>query len=518
MELREYQQRTVDMVRDKIRQGHKRIIIAQPTGSGKTHILANIFAGALDKGNRAIAVVHRRQLVEQMADRFGECGIKTGIIMAGEDTDLSCPAQVMTMQTYDRRLQLDDPIYNPYFIDADVVLIDEAHHALSKTYQNILSYYENKVIIGVTATPVLAKGVGMGNYFDAIVQPVGVQELIDLGHLVPGRYYGPGELDLSGVKIQAGDYQQKDLDRVVNVPKIIGDVVDNWLRIAGGLRTMVFAVNVKHSKALRDEFLRRDVKAEHLDAYSEDDERNETLNRFRSGETQVLTNVALFTEGTDIPEIECIDLARPTKSFGLYLQMVGRGARPCNGKSEFIVIDHGACIQKEGFGFYEDPIEWSLDGKKPAYRRKHEKHKEKKIMCCERCNCEFYGNVCTTCGFEVKHYNKKIEAIEAQLEEISKDKKRMTRAEKEMWYRMLLSEQKRLGKNDKWLLAQYKSKTGVWPRDMEYASPVPASQEVLNWLKYKKIKWAKRKRKEEDERKTAYMTARGGELAARYAG
>jgi len=159
----------------------------------------------------------------------------------------------------------------------------------------------------------------------------------------------------------------------MNTPKLVGDVVGNWAKIAGGLQTMVFAVDVKHSKALVEEFVRHDINAEHLDAYSDDDEREETINRFRNGDTQVICNVGLYTEGTDIPEIQCIDLARPTKSLGLHLQMIGRGARPYPEKDKFVVIDHGGNIER--LGFYEDEINWGLSGKEVAHRKKKPRKK-----------------------------------------------------------------------------------------------------------------------------------------------
>ena len=234
--------------------------------------------------------MHRRQLVTQTVERFYECGVEPGIIMSGEDCALGCMAQVGTCQTYGRRIQLADPKYNSWWIDASVVFVDEAHHALSKTYQRILKTYQDKIIIGVTATPVLGSGIGMGEFFDCIVQPVGVGELIKGGYLVPGVYYGPSAPDLSAIKTVAGDYDKKGLNNVMNQPKLVGDVVDNWIRLASDKKTMVFAVKVNHSKALTKEFIERGIAAEHLDAHAPDEKRESTLNRFRSGETQVICN------------------------------------------------------------------------------------------------------------------------------------------------------------------------------------------------------------------------------------
>jgi superfamily II DNA or RNA helicase len=135
-----------------------------PTGGGKSIIAADIASRATKKHHSVLILVHRRQLVMQMVERLREYGLYAGIIMSGEKTSLDMPIQVGTIQTYHRRLQLDDP-GNVFFVDASVVIIDEAHRSLSKTYQSVLSLYKKKIVIGITATPCLASGVGMGQYY-----------------------------------------------------------------------------------------------------------------------------------------------------------------------------------------------------------------------------------------------------------------------------------------------------------------------------------------------------------------
>ena len=490
MKLREYQTRAVEMTRNEIRKGNKRVMIVMPTGAGKTHILGDIASKAVEKGNKILAMMHRRQLVTQMVDRFSDTDIDCGIIMAGMDSELSKTVQVSTVQTYHRRLLLDEMMSNRFFIDAAVVMIDEAHHALSKTYQNILKHYPEKIIIGVTATPVLSSGIGMGEFFHAIVSPISVDALMKGGFLVPAVYYGPSTPDLSKVKTLAGDYHQGQLNDVMKQPKLIGDVVDNWLKLADNRKTMVFAVKVSHSKAIVEEFNRRGIQAEHLDAHHQDEERNDVLDRFRNGETRVLSNVALYTEGTDIPEIESIVLARPTKSLGFHLQMIGRGARPYPGKKDFMVLDHGGNIER--LGFYEDEIEWSLDGKELGYRKKVIREKEKKILTCSGCTFQFTGPKCPQCGLPVKDYGKKIEAVDADLVEIGKNGgKRMTTEDKKRWFAMLEYERRMRGYKPGWSANQYRSKTGVWPRGMDDVIPMEPDQSVKNWLTYQRIKYIK---------------------------
>lgn len=490
MELRDYQTRIVDMVRDKIREGHKRILAVLPTGGGKTHVMGYITSRCIENGHKVLALMHRRQLVAQMCDRFADCGVDTATIMAGTDSSLGKQCQVATIQTYGRRLQFIDPQLNPWFIDASVVLVDETHHILSKTFQNVMALYKDKIVIGVTATPVLASGVGMGEYFDCLVSPVTVQELIDAGHLVPGEYYGPSQVDLSGISIVRGDYDLGSLNKVMSQPKIIGDVVQSWLRIAGGLRTMVFAVKVSHSKALVQEFRDCGVRAEHLDAHSDDDERSEVLDRFRNGDTQVLCNVGLYTEGSDIPELECIQLARPTRSVGLHLQMIGRGARPYPGKDRFVVIDHGGNVER--LGFYEDEIVWSLDGKKQGYEVKKPRKKERTLITCEYCSSIFTGRRCSQCGNEVQHYDKKIEAADAELVKLrGKSTPKPTKEDKIRWYSMLEYYRRKKGYQHGWSAHKYREKFSVWPKGMSGVHPQEPDAEVANWIRYLNIRAAK---------------------------
>ena len=498
MILRDYQDKAINQIREKLKAGHKRVLLALPTGAGKSHILGAIASRCIENGHKVLALMHRRQLVTQLSDMFKDCGVNSGIIMAGTDHSLENDCQIATMQTYNRRLKLCELEINKFYHNATVIMIDEAHHTLSKTYQTILGNYENKIVIGVTATPVLASGFGMGNYFDALVSPIGVGDLVKSGHLVPGVYYGPSNPDLTKVRTVMGDYHKGDLNKTMNQPQLVGDVVANWLKLGENRQTMVFAVKVSHSKALVAEFNKYGIPAEHLDAHHEDDERSDVLRRFRNGDTRVLSNVALYTEGTDIPEIGCIVLARPTKSLGFHLQMVGRGARPFDGKQNFIVLDHGGNIER--LGYYEEEVEWSLDGKNLGFKKKP-KPRQKKILTCKICAALFTGPVCPICGKRVEDYGKQIEAVDAELVRL-KGSSKATMEEKRKWYSMFEYEKRRLGKSHSWILAQYKTKFGVWPVKMDNVWPIEPNQEVKNWLTSQRIRWIKRKQKEEKQKQT----------------
>jgi DNA repair protein RadD len=503
IQLRPYQERTAEAVRQEAAKGNRRILTVLPTGAGKTHTMASFALGAISKGNKVLAMMHRRGLVEQMMDRFSECGIDSGCIMAGNETSLYSQCQVASLWTYSRRLKLAEKNLNSFWVDAPLILVDEAHHVLNNTYQKILKEYPNAFVVGCTATPTLSTGAGLGKYFQSMVNVVSMQELLDGGYLVPGEYYGPSEPDLRKVPTLMGDWTISGLDKKLNKGKIIGSVVDNWMEHAGDKLTMVFAINRKHAKALCHAFVRRGVPAEYLDAHNNDEERSDVLKRLRNGDTHVVCQVALYTEGTDIRELECLVIARPTRSIGLHRQILGRGARPCNGKKSFMVLDHGGNVRR--LGYYEDEIPWTLDGKDGANSPKKRIVKEKAIIRCEKCQAldELYGvqmkgGRCPRCGHTIKDFGKKIKEIEASLVPIGKTKKKTyTMDEKRRWWAQFEYERRRLGKSESWLKAQYKSRFGVWYQGMDGVAPQKPTQEVKNWLTYQRIKYFKSKQKKE---------------------
>jgi len=275
LELRPYQQEAVTRTREAFRVGRKRPLLVLPTGAGKSVIVAEIIRLAVDKGSKVLWMVHRRNLVFQMRDVLEKFGVDSGIIMAGEEPDLSKPVQLATVQTYSRRLEIDEQESNRFFINADLVITDEAHRSISKKYLSVLKNYSR--MIGVTATPCRSDGRGLGEVYDDLIDVIGVKELTDMSFLAPVRYFCPSEVDLSKIKIVRGDYDVKELGQKMVQPKLIGDVVEQWIKHADNRQTIVFAVNVAHSISIRDEFLKAGIPAEHLDAHSTDEERDDVF-------------------------------------------------------------------------------------------------------------------------------------------------------------------------------------------------------------------------------------------------
>ncbi len=340
MEIREYQVTAVEKLREKLRAGFKRPLMALATGGGKSIIFGKIISNIIESGKQVLWLVHRRNLVKQMRDVLREhFNIEPGIIMAGVESDTKKPVQLCTIQTFIRRMGLDSTAYNRFVVDADVVLIDEGHRSCAKSYKDVIDLYEDKIIMGCTATPVRADGRGLGEVYDTIVNVASVYELTKAGYLAPARYFAPNHVDLDGVKTKMGDFIIKDLDGKVNTTKLVGDVVENWLNLAENRKSIVYGVNVAHSKALRDEFLNQGVAVEHLDARSNDKERDLVFEKMQRGDLTVICNVALYQEGLDVPDVSCIVMARPTKSMGLYRQCCGRGLRPWPGKMDCLARD-----------------------------------------------------------------------------------------------------------------------------------------------------------------------------------
>jgi len=498
--LRDYQEKAILELREYISLGLKKVIMALPTGGGKSIIFGQIIANAIEKGKTILWLVHRRNLVYQMRDVLREFGIECGLIMSGNESDTKLPIQLGTIQTYQRRLDLDATYCNRFYIDADLLLIDEGHRSLSKTYTDVIALYSDKIIISCTATPMRADQRGMGEVYDSIADIAGVEELTKQGYLSPARYFAPSTPDLKGVKIAMGDYVVKQLNEKMNKTKLNGDIVENWLKHGENRQTIVFCVNVKHSIAVRDEFIKHDIAAEHLDARSNDEARDDVFRRMEDGDTKVICNVGLYQEGLDVPNVSCIIMARPTKSMGLYRQCCGRGLRVAPGKKDCLIFDHGGVIEEHGF--LEDEILWSLSGKEIAWKKPEKKENEPKPAVCRVCHEIFFGlKVCPVCGTELKTFGKKVDANDLELIELKakkKSNKDMTWDDKRKLMGALIWQVQKKGYNRGWAAHSYKAYFGVWPNDprVKNVSAIEPQGNIKNLLTHILIKKAKQYQKQ----------------------
>lgn len=493
--LRPYQSKAVDDLRRSMQSGAKAPLLVAPCGSGKTIKARAIIESAVGKGSRVLFLAPRRELIFQTSEKLDAAGIHHGVIMAGVGQDGFAPVQVACIPTMHRRLTASYAVLPK----ADLIIVDEAHLALSKSTIDIIEAYPDARVIGLTATPCRSDGAGLGQLFDGLVLGPSMRELIDGGYLVQPRYFAPSKPDLEGIKIRAGDYAQEALGERMDQPQLIGDVVSNWARIAGDRQTVVFAVTVKHSRHLREQFQAIGVRAEHLDAKTPTDERREILRRFESGETQVICNCQIFSYGLDCPPASACVLAHPTKSLARYIQAVGRVLRPYPGKTDCLVIDHAGIV--EDLGFVEDDQPWSLDGKERISERQASTRKEPKPITCTQCDTVFGESAtCPHCGYTMKDERKEaIEALEADLAEVDRKtraaaKREWTPERKQRFYSELLSICKQRGYKPGWAANKYKSRTNVWPRGLSHVSVTP-SPETLAWVRSRDIAYAKSREK-----------------------
>lgn len=310
---------------------------------------------------------------------------------------LSNPIQVASKDTLWARAVRADKFPLP---PADIIIVDECHHSASRTWMELLEKYPNAVVIGLTATPARGDGRGLDEIYDGMVQAISCRQLIEQGFLVPYKVFAPYRPDLKGVKISTGDYQRKQLEQRMDRVELVGDIVDNWHKLAEGRQTIVFASGVEHSIHLAEAFTRSGVPAMHLDGKTPVEDRDAIMHMVMSGDIQVLCNCDVCTEGTDLPPISCVVLARPTKSIVKYKQMVGRGMRPWQGKQDALLLDHAGCVYRHGFP--DEDVPWTLSGKEKideVFQKAKKDGKVREPIVCKVCHAVFSGKPeCPNCG------------------------------------------------------------------------------------------------------------------------
>jgi superfamily II DNA or RNA helicase len=490
LELRDYQQKAID---DFEADQHRSVLLVSPTGSGKTVIATSIMKRHASLWKSSLFIVHRREIVRQTSAKLRELKVPHGVIMAGEKPRLLERVQVAAIQTLHARAVRTDRMPMP---EADLVVIDEAHHAPAEMYQQVLAAYPNARIIGLTATPCRGDGRGLGDIFQAMIELPQVPELVEKGHLVATRVYAPSIPDLEGLKVRMGDYVEAQLADRMDTDRLVGDLVYHWLKYGERRKTVVFATGVGHSVHIRDEFCRSGVRAEHIDATTPKAERDEILDRLRRNEIEVVVNCAVLTEGWDMPEIGCCILARPTRQIGLYRQMLGRVLRPAPGKTDAIVLDHAGAVHRHGFA--EDRIEWTLDPDRDATNRTHAKREatgKDRFVECSQCGVmREGGKACPHCGFIPPPKPVEFQPAAGELGLVDRD--RQVKAPvydheaRTNWHAMLLHIADQRGYKPGWAAHKYKEKFDDWPPRF-LPQPIDPAPEVLSWVRSRAIAYAK---------------------------
>ena len=334
MELRPYQIEAKDAVLGEWNQGHRKTLLVLPTGTGKTVVFSVVVDERVKDGGRALILAHRGELLDQAADKLMQtCGLHSALEKA-ECSSLgsSVPVTVGSVQSLcqDKRL---DAFPADYFTD---IIVDEAHHCLSDSYQKVLNHFPSANILGVTATPDRGDQRNLGSFFDSKAYEYSMTQAIREGYLCPIKAQMiPLELDIASVGISNGDYAVGEIGCALE--PYLKQIAAEMAHYCKGRKTVAFLPLVSTSQHFCEMLNENGLRTAEVNGNSED--RAEILRDFENGEYDVLCNSMLLTEGWDCPSVDCVVVLRPTKVRGLYQQMVGRGMRLSPGKDHLLLLD-----------------------------------------------------------------------------------------------------------------------------------------------------------------------------------
>ena len=334
MELRPYQQEAKDAIFEQWDNGVKKTLLVLPTGCGKTVGFAKVTEDCVRQGNRVLILAHRGELLDQAADKLMKT---TGLGCALEKAENTCLGSwfrvvVGSVQTLMRQKRLDQ-FPEDFF---DTIIIDEAHHCISDSYQKVLKHFPNAQILGVTATPDRGDMQNLGQFFESLAYEYTLPKAIKEGYLTPIKALTiPLKIDMSSVSVQAGDFKVSDIGTALD-PYLEG-IAEEMKKYCSDKKTVVFLPLVKTSQKFRDLLNEHGFQTAEVNGNSHD--RAEILADFEEGKYNVLCNSMLLTEGWDCPSVDCIVVLRPTKVRSLYCQMVGRGTRLFPGKDHLLLLD-----------------------------------------------------------------------------------------------------------------------------------------------------------------------------------
>ena len=444
--LRPYQEAAITELHEKLKDNP---VLVAPTGSGKTVMLS----AYLRRHNlRPLWIAHRKELVDQAVTHLERHGLECGRIKAGHDPNPDAFAQVASIQTLVRR---------EWPSNIDVVVVDEAHHVKGDgMYERLFD--RGVPVIGATATPFRLDGKGLNDFFHEMVISATARELVEAGFLVAPKIFSHPSPNLKGVHSVGGDYNLGELSERVNVTVLLANIVETWKKhreaLGRPLKTVAFAVTCEHSRGIVETFRAAGVAAEHLDGTFADDEREAVLRRLASGETQVLCQVGIVSEGFDLPDLECAIMARPTKSLCWWLQACGRIMRP---KASALILDHSGNALEHGSPVRD--IDYSLDG----YDKKQRESASTAAKVCPNCHIllPLSATVCPECGYSLVS-RREIQVVDGELKEyldpLAQAAAFPFEERRDFFERM---ERQRVSRNYKpgFTAARYKDKFGGWP-------------------------------------------------------
>lgn len=494
------QERALGMLRRDWK-GFNSFMVYMPTGSGKTGLAAFIADGHVSRGMRVLFVAPYTILINQTSQRFIEYGLPEDEIsfiwQKHPSYDPSLKIQIASAATLIRR-QFPGNI--------DLLIVDEAHLRQKQILIEIerLTRETNVKVIGLSGTPFSPF---LGNYYQQLVKPTTISELIQRGDLSNYEFYAPSKPDLKGVKTTntpdyGRDYNENQLAEIMCGSDLVGDIVDNWLQHGRDLPTVAFCVNKDHANFVAMQFNKVGINAEVMVDKTPQDERQLIIHRFETGATKIIVSVGVLVAGFD-SDVRCVIYARPTKSEIRWLQSLGRALRTAPGKDAALIFDHSGTVHRLGFpdAIEYDELPSKSDGMKDAASREAEERQEKLPKECSECHFMKPAGVyvCPKCGFKPLAGQDVETDTQRGLKKLGKGKRVFTTSDKQSWWSQIRFYQRQrtsMGKpvSDGWCKHTFHDKFGEWPNDLS-DFPMEITPEVSNFIKHKRIAFAKGREK-----------------------
>ena len=367
IKLFDYQEDMKEQIEKALRL-HRSVMAQMPTGTGKTYLLTAVIDSFVSNNpmEKVWIVAHRRELVSQIDETVR----KFHSYYASNTSSLLSSVKAMSIQWLMRH-------YDEIEEEPGMIVIDEAHHALAKTYKEMWERFPNAKFLGLTATPCRLNGKGFTDLFDILVQSWSVPEFISKGRLATYDFVSIKSDGMTQRLIDSlqkrgadGDYQNKEMDMLLNKKPTIERLYQSLEEFGKDRKGIVYAINISHAQKITKLYQENGVKAIAIDSKTPATERQQDIEAFKKGDIQVLVNVDIFSEGFDCPDVEFVQLARPTLSLAKYLQMVGRGLRVAKGKKNCVIIDNVGLYRV--FGLPSQVWNWNamFEGKLKVGKRK----------------------------------------------------------------------------------------------------------------------------------------------------
>lgn len=342
------------------------VMFQMPTGTGKTRLFTSIIHDINEysiqqrEAVKILIIAHRTELIDQIDESLGKYKVAHGIIAGGRKKDYTLPVQVASIQTLTNVHNIGDAEK----LNTQFVIIDEAHHALAATYKKLWKMYPDAKFLGVTATPWRMNHQSFTDLFDTIILSMPIKDFIKQGYLSTYKYFSlrddsPIKKTIGNIEIDRfGEYKEASMEEKMDIGSIRAQLLNSYLTFAKGKRGIIYAININHAKHICQEYQDAGFNVVSIDSKTPATERKDLVDKFKNKQIDIIVNVDVFSEGFDCPDIEFIQLARPTLSLVKYLQQVGRGLRPTKNKENCVILDNVGMYAN--FGLPDEHRQWNF--------------------------------------------------------------------------------------------------------------------------------------------------------------